>query len=445
MALSFSWQFPFRARVIRGFMKNTITASIILVLTLSACSTIDGSLSRGLETDVVPSDQSSGSNQIAAQIPVVETGFAQDGKAEFASPNRFVPIGLQSTGKLVGFSSSRTEGKTVITLRRLNATGSEDSSFSATEKPVLQAANSTLDERFMMVLPNNKILIILYSALPGSPQLLRLDQDGQLDTTFGENGYVQLEQKYISTRNIAPLANGDLVIHVLGPAVSQPRLIRLDSFGKLDDKMMPSYSIPKLPMYGFEDYNMASPSGIQPLQTGQFLVRLFIKDIISDKYGYGVALRISENGTLDQSFAPVVAEPPTGIQQVIELDDGYVMGINNMASGRAELRHIGPDGKEIGSFVTCSIGDASLVSMFMDSEDRLVTLFMGDGISGLFLQRFTKQGAPDITFGDQGVYKTGKASLETQTAFFGKQHLFVWSVFGSSLEPIDVIHKLKYN
>ena len=130
-----------------------------------------------------------------------------------------------------------------------------------------------------------------------------------------------------------------------------------------------------------------------------------------------MALRINENGTLDQSFAPVVAEPPTGIQQVIELDDGYVMGINNMASGRAELRHIGPDGKETGSFVTCSIGDASLVSMFMDSEDRLVTLFMGDGISGFFLQRFTKQGAPDITFGDQGVYKTGKASLETQTVF----------------------------
>ena len=247
----------------RGFMKNTITASIILILALSACSTIDDSLSLG-QTDAIPSGQSTGSNQTTTHFPFVETEFGQNGKAEFASPNRFIPIGLQSTGKLVGFSSARTGSKTIITLRRLTADGSEDSGFSATEKPVLQAANSTLDERFMMVLPNNKILIILYPVLPGSPQLLRLDQDGQLDTTFGENGYMQLEQKYISTRNIAPLANGDLVIHVLGPAVSQPRLIRLDAFGKLDDKMMPSYSIPKLPMYGFEDYDMASPSGIQP-------------------------------------------------------------------------------------------------------------------------------------------------------------------------------------
>ena len=193
-----------------------------------------------------------------------------------------------------------------------------------------------------------------------------------------------------------------------------------------------------------EDYEVANPSGIQHLQTGQFLVRLNIKDIKSDQYSYEVALRINKNGTLDQGFAPFVAGPPTYIQQVVEVDGGYVMGINNMASGQAELRHIGSDGKELNHFVTCGIGENLLVSLFTESEGRLLTLSMGDGVSGFVLRRFTKQGAPDITFGDQGVFKMGKSSLETQTAFFGKQDLFIWSVDGSLLAPIDVIHTLKY-
>lgn len=96
----------------------------------------------------------------------------------FPSAGLIVTSMLQSSGKLVRFYTNPTDTINVI---RYNVDGSLDTTFGTNGTTVLNNYNTVLDS---MVTVDDKLLVLLRTLGPSNYDLIRLNQNGEIDPTF---------------------------------------------------------------------------------------------------------------------------------------------------------------------------------------------------------------------------------------------------------------------
>ena len=139
-----------------------------------------------------------------AQFGVLDSTFGTNGRVTFGVAgyeNQAPSVTIQPDGKiLIGGDISYDQGTTYtreLLISRFNTDGSLDSTFGNAgidTTAFLQAANG---ESGMTVMPNGKILVSGTDG--GAMTMLRLNADGQPDSTFGVNGIVVYNVSFSSS------------------------------------------------------------------------------------------------------------------------------------------------------------------------------------------------------------------------------------------------------
>ena len=145
-----------------------------------------------------------------------DTGFGSDGKATvgFGNADRARAVAIDNSGKIVvaGYSLN------IIAVARYNADGTLDTSFSSDGKLTTRIANSTSVDRAHAVAVQSNNKIVVAGQTNSDAALVRYNNDGSLDTSFGSGGKVttphasfrQYNQS-VQYRSIAIQSDGKIV------------------------------------------------------------------------------------------------------------------------------------------------------------------------------------------------------------------------------------------
>jgi Domain of unknown function (DUF5122) beta-propeller len=142
---------------------------------------------------------------------VLDESFAQKGVLEFAKERTFVPLVLQSTDKIVGytFDASKPEAEQVHQLARLNADGSFDSSFTSGISVGLHPEDEVLR------LPDDSLVKLEIDALLHTTRVVKYTSAGMIVNVFGTNGSLNLSFETRGAREVCiDSRNSDIVLPV---------------------------------------------------------------------------------------------------------------------------------------------------------------------------------------------------------------------------------------
>jgi uncharacterized delta-60 repeat protein len=172
---------------------------------------------------------------------IIDTSFDLDGMitTDFGSEDEAVSVVSQLDGKLLVAGTSGNK----FALARYNNNGSLDSSFSDDGKVIVEILSNRWNTvATVKIQADGKILIAGTSSSDFS--LVRLNSDGSLDNTFGENGAVAIDiLKYSSDTAKSIVLQGDGKILVAGETYRSPdyninyydfALMRFNADGSLD-------------------------------------------------------------------------------------------------------------------------------------------------------------------------------------------------------------------
>lgn len=233
----------------------------------------------------------------------LDTSFGTNGISIIelgTSLSRIKRIALQSDGKIIAAGRS---GSSIAyaTVARINPDGTLDTTFGTGGKTI-RIAGTESDIYSLTVLPNNKIIVVGYILNSNSDiQVLKLNEDGSFDTSFGTNGVVVLNFGSLPQRAFCSVMNGDKIL--IGGVVSTPNeaslLTQLNPDGSLDTS------------FGTNGY-VATPFGVNTSSTYDrfFSVQIFNDTIYavgyrnSNSFNFHINLaKFTLNGVLDTSFS----------------------------------------------------------------------------------------------------------------------------------------------
>ena len=173
----------------------------------------------------------------------LDTTFDDDGivTTSYGSGSNYgYGVAIQDDGKIVLGGKSSLEGNTVFTVARYNSDGSLDSSFD-TDGIVTTYVGSTPLNFGDLALQNDGKIVAVGGAYNGSHldvKIVRYNSDGSLDTTFGSNGILTSAiGTFDSGANaVAIQANGKIVITGISNNGSHPviTVIRYNDDGSFD-------------------------------------------------------------------------------------------------------------------------------------------------------------------------------------------------------------------
>ena len=287
---------------------------------------------------------------------------------------------IQSDGKIVagGFVRSETPNTATSLIRRFNADGSADSSYS-----VINSGNAAIEA--LELLADGKILIGgNYTTLNSIAQgrVSRLNSDGSIDTTYnsansGANAIV---------KDIAVRADGKIIIggefSTFNGAAMQ-RIARLNADGNLDNTFTNSGTITNTVV---NDVELLTDNRILAGSTTSTLINPLI--------------RFSSDGAFDSAFV-VRANRGGTIRKVLQQTDGkiiiageflYVNGIE-----RHSMARLNADGSLDSSFVPYFSNNSPLPiiqTIALQSDGKIIV----GAWHGIVLQRLNTDGSQDTSF-----------------------------------------------
>ena len=171
-----------------------------------------------------------------------DNSFNNNGKLEIdygPSFDYLNAIGLQSDGKIVLAGETDISTVSYLTnaaLVRIEDDGSLDTSFGLNGKSTISFGDIIRRAYFMKILPDGKLLLSGYSYLNPFPEdlnLFRLNSDGSPDTTFGDNGLALYDlggEEHIGCLNVQP--DGKILLSSLSDI---PALVRCNPDGTYDN------------------------------------------------------------------------------------------------------------------------------------------------------------------------------------------------------------------
>lgn len=284
----------------------------------------------------------------------------------------------------------------------------------------------------VQVLPNQKIVVTGVALSPvfqGNLIVARLNPDGTPDTTFGNNGTFQLALSSAETYGYAVRALPDGKLMVGGVAISlntgysDVLLLRLDDHGNMDQ----TFGSNGITVHNFTDFDdFLQDMQVQP--DGKIVVSGTVSEISGfDLFNTPAIMRFTADGQLDPGFGedglrrfPAVAGD-NELTTCMILPDGGILAsghYQNVFTGASDFdlfmvkvdqngtpdTQFGTDGRVIMP-VYGGIDDA--FGMDIDQEGRIVLGgFTTQPVTLTFdmvLARFLPNGTIDATFGENGL------------------------------------------
>lgn len=251
--------------------------------------------------------------------------------------------------------------------------------------------------------PDQKIVVVgNFTKFNGQPRngLLRLNEDGSLDTSFNYTG--PGPASYLFAFSGASLLATEPDSNSLGS-----KLCRLNDDGSPDSQFTS-------PTFGYVD-GAAHLTAIHALPDGKIIVAGGFTNVNGVPRN-GLA-RLNFNGSLDSTFDPGMAVPPRYwnedvISSIAPLTDGTMLvgGYFSAFSGqpRASLAHISATGALLGDFILPIRLNASATVHLLSSGKALVAgnySIQGGGAAS-YLTRFNPDGSVDSTFQPQSLGST---------------------------------------
>lgn len=164
-----------------------------------------------------------------AQAGQLDTSFGTNGifATTFSNSAPFATcVALQSNGQIIVGGEAGNPGIIV----RLNTNGTIDNSFGANGVVSIRFRDVENFTIAVAVQPADQKILAIGSGLPGGGQLIRLNTDGSMDTSFGENGSVFLT----ATPSVLALQSDGKILINGASGSNTPVLIRYTSAGQID-------------------------------------------------------------------------------------------------------------------------------------------------------------------------------------------------------------------
>lgn len=243
-------------------------------------------------------------------------------------------VKIQADGKIVLAGANDTGSGSTTTVVRLTVDGQLDTSFGGTGKVQLQAsAGSVLAMSSLAILPDGR-MVLAGSAWNGTDEdfaVVRLNTDGSLDTSLGGTGQVMLSVGSSDDRALAVAVQPDGKIlaagYAYGDTGQDSALVRLHSDGSLDTGFNGTGKL-VVPVSSRSDV----AQGIALLPDGRIVLG-------GSSDGDFSLVRVLANGSLDTSLAgsgklviPVGVGRDSG-KSVLLQDDGKIVLAGNSING----------------------------------------------------------------------------------------------------------------
>lgn len=341
-----------------------------------------------------------------------DRSYGTDGRLQLSTPGGVWTWRAQPDGKIVTAGGALTEtGEQAngYVVARLNADGTPDVTFDG--DGFVQIVDGT-GAIHVAVLPDGRLLVARQSATAGRIALLRLNADGSPDSTFGTAGGMAFTNPLpLAYLRFATAPDGAAVIAGTQPQGAGQSIVvtRVTAAGVLDaafglngrvEILVPSSSL--------------EPSGLAVQADGSIVLGGKLSD--SDRSVPFIG-RLTSSGQPDTAFGTHgVSELPVlqgrgSVSHLALTADGKIVvagfGIDTFANELRFLARTNADGtldRGFGSGGRVVLPAKEVSSLAVDPDGKVVAggVIEQFRTSLMWLARYNRDGAPDVTFGSRG-------------------------------------------
>jgi uncharacterized delta-60 repeat protein len=355
---------------------------------------------------------------VSARALIIEAD--EDGATLELRAEAEAPHSLPTEVTVLG-TAGEIEAEELLTVTVYGPPGSLDTSF-AGGKAVMPAGASDDYAHAVAVQADGKIVVAGGSAENlGDFAVVRLERDGDLDPSFGDGGLVTTSLPGVSSEvayAVAVQSGGEIVVAGAATSTATGRdfaLVRYTEDGELDETfgdggvVVTSFTNDSDTAYALvlQDDGKIVVGGSANLGTSatgvDFALARYNQDgSLDESFGTGGKLTTSlvANGGGDTIYALALAEVEGETRIVAAGGEGDFLLARYRADGALDTS-FGDAGKVVGLFGS-SIGAARAVQH--DADGRV--LVAGHSHHDFALARLTAMGAPDASFGEQGLVLT---------------------------------------
>ncbi len=265
----------------------------------------------------------------------LDNSFDSDGKLSLAIPNSneyLDAVSIQADGKILLAGAGIADGKRSFFIVRLNSNGKPDNSFDNDGKlNILINASSRVHT--LAIQEDGKIIAAgeSYDSYPNyNMAVIRLNNDGSFDNSFGENGkFIMPSDKYYGfARAMVIQPDGRIVL-----LSNSSLLVRLNSSGSLDSsfgtngKTRPSKLVFNGNFTGIglqQDGNIIAAGNDRTNESpADFVVMRFLGDISNGLYKYAVS-EVSANERIHSNHS--IKYWPNPVKNIVHIQLNEVKG-----------------------------------------------------------------------------------------------------------------------
>jgi uncharacterized delta-60 repeat protein len=347
-----------------------------------------------------------------------DTTFDTDGKLFFTFPygagDYVYTSEIQSDGKILVGGTSFFNFKDFYSVARYNANGSIDTTFGTNGLVLIDNSNyGTIND--IAIDANGKIIVAggnTYAVV------LRLNSNGTLDTTFGTNGFANFTTSFSSANDIKVLSNGKILIagneaYTIGTTFSGNfMLVRLNSNGTLDT----TFGTNGISNLGSTVADQESLFKIEVQPDGKIVAAGTINngsdlDIVIYRYNSNGTFDTTFNGNGSTTFASSGYDRPYGL--AIQ-NDGKIL-VSGDLNDTVKMARFTSSGSIDTSFDSDGIVDVSTnditysSSLKLTSDQKIIltgSLAQSNIDSDFSTLKFNSNGTLDTTFANSGKLTT---------------------------------------
>lgn len=383
-------------------------------------------------------------------------------------------LGLQSDGKIVAVASTfDLTSYSSFKVLRYYSNGSIDSLFgvSGIAKSPFDGNDNEGDD--IIIQKDQKIIVAAaVSQSANGFGIIRYLKDGNIDSTFGENGKSFLQIPVSGIVRIKQLKNGKFILAAHGYSMSGPeeyfRLTRINNNGSLDTTFGSKGFVSTVLPYTYTSFNALSID-----ENGNMILGGYVTNSVLSDFDY-LLVRYKSSGKIDSSFGvngyvrDDFSSNSSFVANIIAQPNNKTMVTGTEASGGNSffaLALYNANGKPDSSFgingkiISKNFSDmpADCLTSTLDSSGKIV---LGgsfyDGIANDFgLVRYNINGSIDSSFGDNGrvisdfdndydliialiIQKDGKIVAGGRATFNGAQNIALARYNNDNILPITL-------
>lgn len=325
-------------------------------------------------------------------------------------------IAVQPDGKILlgGGAGFSIEQSSRFFVARLTPSGDLDPSFGQNGTVLITGPEEWYRVKSIQIQPDGKILAATAFSLSMNSGVVRLNEDGSLDTGFGTNGIASTGQEdNVPGETVLLQADGKIILY------DRVNLVRFNQDGSPDTLFGNGGLVP----IGYPT------GGARPLQTAALIYGkpMVAFTLLNQGYDFGI-LRFHEDGALDESFGiNGLAEADIWTddrpQSILGLPEGKI-AVAGISDGKLSMVSLLPDGMPDSAFgeegaITVYLGGswAVLMGIGLQSDGKAVAGGRAD-VGDILLARYLDDGSLDSAFGINGkvVIDLKEHHLSPQTA-----------------------------